>query len=105
VRDGRSTLASFADSVRLFGANKRDFIAIGSAYGVAKSIAIVIVSVVGFVLVPALSSVPALLTAAVVAITLVYFAFADLLNLARLASYAVLAEVPAPEPARQTAST
>jgi hypothetical protein len=99
VRDGRSTLASFADSVRMFGAHKRDFIAIGSAYGLAKSIAIVIVTIVGMMLVTALSSVPSLLTVAVIAITLAYFAFADLLNLARLASYAVLAEVPSEEPA------
>lgn len=104
VRDGRSTLASFADSVKLFRANKRDFMAIGAAYGLAKSIAIVIVTVIGLVLVSALSDVPRLLVAALVAITLAYFVFADLLNLARLASYAVLAEVPAPEAAGQTTS-
>jgi hypothetical protein len=104
VRDGRSTFASFSDCVRLFSANKRDFIAIGSAYGLAKSIAIVIVTLVGLALVPALSGVPALLTAVLIAITLAYFAFADLLNLARLASYAVLAEVPATEPAGHVTS-
>ena len=99
VRDGRSTLASFSDGVRLFSANKRDFIAIGSAYGLAKSLAIVVVTLAGLALVPALSGVPALLTAVLIAITLAYFAFADLLNLARLASYAVLAH-PTAEPSQ-----
>ena len=104
VRDGRSTLAAFADTVRLFTRNKRDFIAIGSAYGLAKTIAVTVVTVLGIVLAGALSSVPGLLAVVLVVLTLAYFAFADLLNLARLASYAVLAEAPAPEPASQTTS-
>lgn len=104
VRDGHSTLASFADSLQLFRENKRDFIAIGSAYGLAKTIAIVIVTVIGLLLVGALSDLPRLLVAALVAITLAYLVLADLLNLARLASYAVLAEAPAGHPAGQTPS-
>lgn len=92
VRDGRPALAAFADTARLFSANKRDFIAIGSAYGLAKTIAIIVVTVAGFVLLAALATVPTVLAIAVILLTLAYFAFADLLNLARLASYAVLAE-------------
>ena len=100
VRDARPTLAAFSDTVRLFSSNKRDFIAIGAVYGLTKTIAIVIVTVVGFVLLAAFATLPKLLLAALILITLLYFAFADLLNLARLASYAVLAEVPAGEPSQ-----
>jgi hypothetical protein len=102
VRDSRPALASFADAVHLFSANKRDFLAIGSAYGLAKTIAIVIVTVAGIVLAIALSSYPPLMITVLIVVSLVYFAFADLLNLARLASYAMLAEIPTPEPAGQT---
>ncbi len=102
VRDARPALGSFADAVHLFSANKRDFIASGSAYGLAKTVAIIIVTIAGIALAVALSGYPALDTAVVIILTLVYLAFADLLNLARLASYAVLAEVPASEPASQT---
>ena len=102
VRDSRPALASFADAVRLFSANKRDFLAIGSAYGLAKTIAIIVVTIAGIVLGVALSSFPALDTAVLIVLTLAYLAFADLLNLARLASYALLAEIPASEPAGQT---
>jgi hypothetical protein len=104
VRDGRSTLASFADSVRLFAANKRDFVAIASAYGLAKTVGIIVVTVAGFILVAVLATLPKLLAIALIVITLAYFAFADLLNLARLASYAALAEIPATDPAAQTTS-
>jgi hypothetical protein len=104
VRDGRSTLASFADSVRLFAANKRGFVAIASAYGLAKTVGVIVVTVAGFVLVAVLATVPKLLAIALIVITLAYFVFADLLNLARLASYAALAEIPATDPAAQTTS-
>ena len=102
IRDARPALTSFADAVHLFSACKRDFFAIGSAYGLAKTIAIIVVTVAGIALAVALSSSPALMTAALTLLTLVYFVFADLLTLARLASYALLAEVPASEPAGQT---
>jgi len=101
IRDSRPALASFSDAVHLFTTNKRDFLAIGSAYGLAKTIAIIIVTIAGIVLGVTLSSYPTLDTTVLIVLTLVYLAFADLLNLARLASYAVLAEVPAPDPASQ----
>jgi len=100
VRDGRSTLASFGDTMRLFSAGKRDFIAIASAYGFAKSVAIVVVTVAGLALAGALSAFPTLDAIVLIALTLAYFVFADLLNLARLASYAVLAGVPAAQSAQ-----
>ena len=97
VRDARPALAAFDDTVRLFSSNRRDFIAIGTAYGFAKTIAIIVVTVAGFFLVAALAALPKLLLALLILITLAYFAFADVLNLARLASYAVLADVPSDE--------
>ena len=93
VRDGRSALGSFADTVRLFARNPRDFTAVGTLYALPRLIALVVATAVSLMLFAAAPQVGKYVVAAsLVAITLAYFVFADLLHLSRMAAYAVILE-------------
>ncbi len=91
IRHGDGARDGFRRSVRLFGSNPRAFTAIGSGFGLARLIALIVVTGASIVVFGMLGELPAwFVVAAIVALTLVYFVFADLLYLSRLAAYAVL---------------
>lgn len=93
VRDGRDTFGSLADAEGLFRRHKREFSGVGFLFGLLRLFAIGAVTVLSLAALGMLGTVPGwAVTAIIVALTLLYFATADSLYIARLAAYVDIAE-------------
>ena len=95
VPENTGAWRAIGDSLAFFRNRSREYLAIASAYGLFRLAAMVVAILAGLVVVTAGSVRAALVLSIVVA--LVYFAVADVLYIARLASYVVLSEAPPPE--------
>src|SRR5574341_1060458 len=103
VRDNRGTFAAVGDAVRLVRRRGGDFTGVGMLYGLVKLFAIAVATVVTLLPLAFITQWPwEVTTLLLLVITLAYLAFADLLYIARLASYLVIA-APEPAPAVETA--
>ncbi len=103
VRDNRGTFAAVGDAVRLVRRRGGDFTGVGMLYGLLKLFAIGVATVVSLLPLAFIAQWPwEVTTLLLLGITLAYFAFADLLYIARFASYLVIA-APEPAPAVETA--
>ncbi len=92
VRDSRGTFAAVGDAVRLVRGRGWDFFVIGLLYGLLKLFAIAVATVVSLVPLAFIAEWPwEVTTLLLVVITLAYFASADLLYIARLATYVAIA--------------
>jgi len=92
VRDNRGTLGAVGDAVRLVRRRGGDFSGVSTLYGLLKLFAMAVATVVSLVPLAFIAEWPWEATAILfVVITLAYFAFADLLYIARLASYLAIA--------------
>lgn len=94
MRDGSSAGRAIADSLRLYRTHSRDYLAIGTWYGLFRAAALTVAIVAGFIALAAGSVAAGIALSIIVA--LAYFAVADFLYIARLASYVALATRPAP---------
>jgi len=96
VRDGDDTFAAFAHAVRWFRRRPAVFTSIGTLYGVLRLVALVVVTVLCFMLAAAVDLISVAGVAVGIALfSLLYFALADLLYVARLAAYAeLMREIP-----------
>ena len=88
VAEGRSTLGSFAASVRFYRRQSRPLWSVTSLYGTLRLVAILAALVVSIGVAEALQKHAAAMIAALVVITLAYFLVADYFYIARLAAYA-----------------
>lgn len=103
VRDNRGTFAAVGEAVRLVRRRGGDFTGVGLLYGLLKLFGIAVATVVSLVPLAFIAQWPwEITTVLLVAVTLAYFAFADLLYIARLASYVAIAQ-PGPAPAVEAA--
>ena len=92
VRDNRGAFAAVGDAVRLVRRRGGDFSGVGILYGLLKLFAIAVATVVSLVPLAFIADWPwEVTTLLLLVITLAYFALADLLYIARLASYLVIA--------------
>lgn len=93
VRDNRGALGAVADAVHLVRRRGGDFTSVSTLYGLIKLFLIGVATVVSLVPLAFIAEWPWQLTTMLfVVITLAYFAAADLLYVARLASYLAIAE-------------
>jgi hypothetical protein len=91
VRDGRTAPQSVADSLDLYRRNPGSYVAVGWWFGWLRVIALAAVVVAAIVVSAAADSIAAAV-AGCVALTLIYFAVADVLYIARLAAFVALEE-------------
>jgi hypothetical protein len=104
VRDNRPTFAAVNDAVHLVRRRGGDFSGVSMLYGLVKLFLIGVATVVSLVPLAFIAEWPWQVTTALfVIITLAYFALADLLYLARLASYLAIGELER-APAAETVS-
>jgi hypothetical protein len=89
VRDGRTAPQSVADSLDLCRRNPGSYVAVGWWFGLLRGIALAAV-VVAAIVVSAAADSTAAAVAGCVALTLIYFAVADVLYIARLAAFVAL---------------
>lgn len=103
VRDNRGALSAVSDAVHLVRRRGGDFTSVSTLYGLIKLFAIGVFTVVSLVPLGFIAEWPWQITTTILAgITLAYLALADLLYVARLASYVAIAEpepVASPRPA------
>lgn len=93
VRDNRRALEAVADAVHLVRRRGWDFTVVGTLYGLLKLFAIGVATVLSLLPLAFIAKWPwEITTVLLVIITLGYFAVSDVLYIARLASYLVLAE-------------
>ena len=93
VRDNRGALGAVTDAVHLVRRRGGDFTGASTLYGLVKLFAIAVAAVVSLVPLAFIAQWPWEVTATLfVIIMLAYFAVADLLYIARLASYLAIAE-------------
>jgi hypothetical protein len=90
VRDGRTALQSITDSVSLYRRNPGPYIAVSWCFGLLRTITLV-AALIGAVIAASVAggSVPAAV-AGCIAVSLIYFAVADFLYIARLAAFVAL---------------
>jgi hypothetical protein len=101
VRDNHGAFGAVADAVHLVRRRGGDFTGVSMLYGLIKLFLIGAATVVSLLPLAFIAEWPwQITTSLLVVITLAYFALADLLYVARLASYLVIAE---PEPAVEAA--
>ena len=94
VRDGSSIGRAIAASLAFYRSRSREYLAIASWYGLFRGAALAVAILAGFVVVAA-GSVRAGIALSII-VALGYFAIADFLYIARLASYVALANTPVP---------
>lgn len=92
VRDNAGAWRAISDSIGFYRRRSREYLAIASAYGLFRGAALAVAILAGLVVV-AVGSVRTNVVLSIV-IALVYFAIADFLYIARMASYVALAEAP-----------
>jgi hypothetical protein len=93
VRDHRSAFASVADAVHLVRRRNWDMAVVSTLYGLLKLFAIAVATVLSLLPLGFIAEWPwELTTAVLVVIALAYFAVADVLYIARLASYLLIAD-------------
>jgi hypothetical protein len=96
VGDGRTALQSIADSVNLYRRNPGAYAAVAWSFGFLRAIALVGAFVAAMIVASvAQGSIPAAV-AGCVAVTLIYFAIADFLYIARLAAFVALSDSSQP---------
>jgi hypothetical protein len=92
VRDGRTALQSIADSVDFYRRNPGPYVAVAWWFGFLRAIAMVAALIAAAIAASiAQGSIPAAVASGV-AVTLAYFAGADLLYIARLAAFVALSD-------------
>ena len=91
VRDGRKALQSIADSVDLYRRKPGAYVAVGWSFGLLRMIALAACIAAAAVASAAVESAAAAV-AGCVALTLIYFAVADVLYIARLAAFVAMEE-------------
>jgi hypothetical protein len=101
VRDRRHTFAAIAEAIRLFRRRSADFFAVGTVFLGIKLFLFCAATAFGLVPLLLVGRVPGWLVIAMVGlVTIIYFAVADFLFIARLAAYvAVVEDDRAPTPA------
>jgi hypothetical protein len=90
VRDGRPALKSIGESVNLFHRDPGTYVAIGWWFGLLRAIAIVGAMLTALIAASAAGESNAAAIVVCVAVTVIYFAIADWLYMARLAAFVAL---------------
>ena len=98
ARDGRDTLSSVGEAVRLFRRRRGDFTSVGVVYGVLRLLAIGAALMLSLAVLQAGWLSARSQIAWLVVLSLVYFAVADFLYIARLAAYGAIAELDVAPP-------
>jgi hypothetical protein len=97
LRDGSGAWGAIGQSLSLYRERPREYLAIATSFGLFRGAAMVFATLAGFVVVASGGVRAAIILSIVVA--LAYFALADILYIARLASYVGLANNPTPSTA------
>jgi hypothetical protein len=97
VREGKDTFAALLETVILFRRRTGPVLSVGTWFGAAHLVLLIAASsVVTFPLAFASLVPPGLVLAAILLLTLAYFAIVDALYMGRLAGYAAILEAPPP---------
>jgi hypothetical protein len=93
ARDGRDSLSSIAEALRVVRQNRRAFSSVSSVFGFLRLFALVSATILGLMPLALVGMVSNWLVLALIGlVTLGYFAFADFLYVARLAAYVKIVE-------------
>lgn len=103
VANGRETFGAITDAVDLLRRRGGPVFAVGTSFGLAHAAALVVASIAAAFPLGLAGVLPGrIVLAALVVITLLYFAVADFLYMGRLAAYVAIVELPeAPVPSSQ----